>query len=118
MPPLPFGGDQASTEVGTQLPQIAACSASMKPIGCDSQLVGFLKIRKRSLDVLSGGSCHWFFDDSLPGSKLGEPLRLASVSTGYQHTAAVRSEGLQCDGHAPPFDSPKMSAISRNEYRH
>ena len=46
MPPMPFGGDETSAEVGTDLPQVAACSTSMKPIGCDSQLVGLLKIGK------------------------------------------------------------------------
>jgi hypothetical protein len=90
----------------------------MKPIGCDSQLVGLLKIRKRPLHVFSGGSRRWFFDDAMLGSKLGESLRLASVSTSYQQAAPMRCERLQCDGHAPPFDSPKASAISGNEYDH
>jgi hypothetical protein len=51
-------------------------------------------------------------------SKLSESLSLALVSTGYEQATAMRCQRPQRYGHAPPFNSPKATAIARNEHDH
>jgi hypothetical protein len=60
----------------------------------------------------------WLYDHSLLRGKLGETLSLAPVATGYQGATSMRGKRLQRDSHAPPFDSPKATAIARDEYDH